>query len=157
MYGTGRRGTEVMKNEVTHGGMEEFSAGQREPCSAEIDTLIERSSLGTPAAKSMRERTPIEAVQPILDRANNLATGPFAHIGIEVLPRELSVVLTDHYGIIHGRRRWPLPNMEVSTCRLVRGQGGQRSCGCPPRLGPAQSVHHRAVPWRPGRYSGPGR
>ncbi len=103
-----------MKDEVTHGGPEEFRESQREPGPAEIDTLIERSSLGTPAAKSLRERTPIEAVQPVLDRANSLAAGPFG-IGVEILPRELSVVLTDHYGIIHGRRRWPLPSMEVST------------------------------------------
>jgi glucokinase len=93
---------------------DEFYAGRREPGAAEIDALIERSSLGTPAAKSLRERTPIEEVEPILDRANILATGPFA-IGIEILPRALSVVLIDHYGIIHGRRGWPMPDMEVST------------------------------------------
>jgi predicted NBD/HSP70 family sugar kinase len=103
-----------MKNEVTHGNMKELRAGQQEPGAAEIDTLIERSSLGTPAAKSLRERTPIEEARPVLDRANSLAVGPFA-IGIEILPRELSVVLTDHYGIIRGRRRWPLPDMEVGT------------------------------------------
>jgi len=80
----------------------------------EIDALIERSSLGTPAAKSLRERTPIEDVKPILDRADSLATGPFA-IGIEVLPRKLSVVLADHYGMTRGRRNWQLPDMEVST------------------------------------------
>ncbi len=95
-------------------GSEEFSAGRREPGAAEIDTLIECSSLGTPDAKSLRERTPIEAVRRILDRANSLAAGPFA-IGIEILPREMSVVLADHYGAIHGRRMWPLPDMEVST------------------------------------------
>jgi glucokinase len=103
-----------MKDEDTHDDMEEFRAGQQESGQAEIDTLIERSSLGTPAAKSLRERTPIEEVQPILDRANSLATGPFA-VGIEILPRELAVVLVDHYGNVHGHRNWPLPNMEVTT------------------------------------------
>jgi predicted NBD/HSP70 family sugar kinase len=103
-----------MKNEAACGGGEEFRASQQDPDLAEIDMLIERSTLGTPAAKSLRERTPIEAVQPILARANSLGVGPFA-IGIEILPHELSSVLTDHHGIIHGRRRWPLPNMEVGT------------------------------------------
>ena len=103
-----------MRDEDTHEDMGQFRAGQRESDPAEIDALIERSSLGTPAAKSLRERTPIEEVQPILDRANSLATGPFA-VGIEILPRELSVVLADHYGTVHGHRRWPLPDMEVST------------------------------------------
>jgi predicted NBD/HSP70 family sugar kinase len=103
-----------MKDEVTHGDMEEFRPDQQESSSAEIDMLIERSSLGTPAAKSLRERTSIEAVQPVLDRANSLAAGPFA-VGIEILPRELSVVLADHYGTVHDHRIWPLPNMEVKT------------------------------------------
>jgi glucokinase len=94
--------------------MEEFRAGQPESDPAEIDALIERSSLGTPAAKRLRERTPVEEVQPILDRANSLASGPFA-VGIEILPHELAVVLADHYGTVHGSRRWPLPDMEVST------------------------------------------
>ncbi|MGZ3337072.1 MAG: ROK family protein [Isosphaeraceae bacterium] len=94
--------------------MEEFRAGQQESGLADIDTLIERSSLGTPDAKSLRERISIEEVEPILDRANSLATGPFA-VGIEILPRELAVVLVDHYGNVHGRRIWPLPDMEVST------------------------------------------
>jgi hypothetical protein len=103
-----------MKDEVAYGGTEEFHLSQQGPDMAEIDTLIERSSLGTPAAKSLRERTTLEAVRPILDRANSLGVGPFA-IGIEILPHELFCVLTDHYGMIHGRRRWQLPNMEVGT------------------------------------------
>jgi len=36
-------------------------------------------------------------------------------IGIEILPHELRGVLTDHHGMIHGHRRWPLPNMDVDT------------------------------------------
>jgi predicted NBD/HSP70 family sugar kinase len=103
-----------MNNEVTHGGTQEFRAGRQEPGAAEIDALIEGSSLGAPDARSLRERTPVEAVQPVLERANSLAAGPFA-IGIEIVPFGLSLVLADHYGIIHGRRRWPLPNMEVKT------------------------------------------
>lgn len=103
-----------MKHEAARGGTDEFRASEQEPNMAEIDALIERSSLGTSAAKSLRERTPVEAVQPILDRANSLYNGPFA-IGIEILPHELRGVLTDHHGMIHGRRRWPLPNMDVGA------------------------------------------
>ena len=45
-----------MKHQAAHGGTEEFRASQQEPNMAEIDTLIERSSLGTPAAKSLRDQ-----------------------------------------------------------------------------------------------------
>ena len=81
---------------------------------AEIDRLIGCSSLGTPAAKSLRERAPAEAAKAILDRANILGHGPFS-IGIEILPHELSGVITNQQGWIHDRRRWSLPDMEVGT------------------------------------------
>ena len=78
----------------------------------EIDRLIGCSSLGTPAAKSLRERAPAEAVQATLGRANILGRGPFA-IGIEILPFELSGVITDQQGQIRDCRRWPLLSMAI--------------------------------------------
>lgn len=108
-----------MKHEAADRGDEKFRSSREESnmtdqLLAEIDTLIERSSLGTEDAKSLRYRTPIEAVQPIVDRANNLNRDPVA-IGIEILPDQLSGVLTDHYGVVLGHRRWSLPDMEVGT------------------------------------------
>jgi len=103
-----------MKHETGQGGTEVFPANWQETGTAEIDRLIGGSSLGTPAAKSLRERAPAEAAQAILGRANTLGRGPFA-IGIEILPLELSGVITDHQGKIHDRRRWPLTSMDVDS------------------------------------------
>jgi predicted NBD/HSP70 family sugar kinase len=103
-----------MKHETEQGRTEVFRASSQETGIAEIDRLIGCSSLGTPAAKSLRERAPAEAAQAILGRANTLGHGPFS-IGIEILPFELSGVITDHQGTILDRRRWPLPDMKVGT------------------------------------------
>jgi predicted NBD/HSP70 family sugar kinase len=103
-----------MKHETEQGGTEIFRASWKETGTAEIDRLIGCSSLGTPAARSLRERTPAEAAQAILGRANTLSRGPFA-VGIEILPFELSGVITDHQGTIRDCRRWPLLSMDVDS------------------------------------------
>jgi predicted NBD/HSP70 family sugar kinase len=103
-----------MKDEAAYRGPGDIHTSQQDPDMAEIDRLIENSSLGTPEARSLRDRVPSEAVAPILYRASSLDHGPFS-IGIEILPHELSGVVTDHQGLIHGHRRWQLPNMEVDT------------------------------------------
>ncbi len=94
---------------------QEFGRGERTMADLqEIDRLIEHSSLGAEAAKSLRDRTPTDAVRPILDRADSLDHDPFT-VGIEILPYELIGVLTDHHGVVCGRRRWSLPSMAVDT------------------------------------------
>lgn len=103
-----------MKHEAAQGSTGEFRTSQQDFDMAEIDRLIENSSLGAQEAKSLRDRVPGDVVQPILYRASILDHGPFS-IGIEILPHELSGVVTDHQGLIHGHRRWPLPDMEVDT------------------------------------------
>ena len=103
-----------MKHETEQGGTEVFGDSWQETGMTEIDRLIGCSSLGTPAAKSLRERASAEAAQVILGRANTLGHGPFA-IGIEILPFDLSGVITDHQGRIHDCRRWPLLSMDVNS------------------------------------------
>jgi glucokinase len=100
---------------------ENASTGRQEEIMAdlleEIDRLIERSSLGAPDAKSLRDytdRTSPDAVRQILDRVDSLNHGPFT-VGIEILPYEVIGVLTDHHGELSGVRRSQLPNMTVHT------------------------------------------
>jgi glucokinase len=85
-----------------------------DPLLEEIDRLIDDSSLSTPAAKSLRSRTPAEEVRSILQRAEHLAQGPFT-IGIEILPFGLIGVVSDQRGVVHGQRRCSLPGMSVGT------------------------------------------
>ena len=106
-----------MKQEPLDSGSEEFRTSRGESAMtdqllAEIDALIERSSLGTEAARMLRERSDVEEVRPVIDRAASLSYDSFA-IGIEILPYELVGVLINHRGQILGRRRLLLPEMDV--------------------------------------------
>lgn len=47
---------------------------------ASIEELIEKSSLGTPAAKALRRRTPKEVAEQILSRARELEGTPDATV-----------------------------------------------------------------------------
>jgi glucokinase len=84
-----------------------------DPDTTDVD-LVERTALGTPAARRLRGRASRDVVQQILHRATALANARFA-VGVEILPYELVAVLADPHGVPLAWRRWAVPEMEVDT------------------------------------------